>query len=78
MLVKGGPGVVGCALLVLDVIICSAITHLPRCFHPRTFVKNIELNILLSDSFISKLYFHLGYSTGEFATHCPWFVNLIS
>ena len=47
-------------------ILHSAISHLPRCFCPWTFFKNIRLNMVSSDPFMSHLATQLGYSTGEF------------
>ena len=44
----------------------SATTHFPGFFCPWTFVLNILLNMLSSDSFMSCLDYLLGYSTGEF------------
>ena len=41
-------------------------THLPGCFCPWTFRLNIGLNTSPSDSFVSYLNSHLGYSAGEF------------
>ena len=40
--------------------------HLPGCFCPWTFRLNIGLNTSPSDSFVSYLNSHLGYSAGEF------------
>ena len=40
--------------------------HLPGCFCPCTFRLNIGLNTSPSDSFVSYLNSHLGYSAGEF------------
>ena len=40
--------------------------HLPGCFCPWTFRLNIGLNTSSSDSFVSYLNSHLGYSAGEF------------
>ena len=40
--------------------------HLPGCFCPWTFRLNIGLNTPPSDSFVSYLNSHLGYSAGEF------------
>ena len=40
--------------------------HLPGCFCPWTFRLNISLNTSPSDSFVSYLNSHLGYSAGEF------------
>ena len=47
--------------------------HLPGCFCPGTFRLNIGLNTSPSDSFVSYLNSHLGYSAGVpgFATDCP-------
>ena len=42
------------------------IAHLPGCFCPWTFRLNIGLNTSPSDSFVSYLNSHLGYSAGEF------------
>ena len=44
----------------------SVDTHLPECLSPWPFSLNIELNMLLSVSFMSHLDSLLGYSTGEF------------
>ena len=41
-------------------------THLPGYFCPWTFRLNIGLNTSPSDSFVSYLNSHLGYSAGEF------------
>ena len=40
--------------------------HFPGCFCPWTFRLNIGLNTPPSDSFVSYLNSHLGYSAGEF------------
>ena len=40
--------------------------HLPGCFCPWTFRLNIGLHTSPSDSFVSYLNSHLGYSAGEF------------
>ena len=40
--------------------------HLPGCFRPWTFLSNIGMNMLTSDSFAPCLDSLLGYSTGEF------------
>ena len=40
--------------------------HLPGCFCPWTFRLNIGLNTSPSDSFVSYLNSHLGYSAGKF------------
>ena len=40
--------------------------HLPGCFCPWTFRLNIGLNTSPSDSFVSYLNSHQGYSAGEF------------
>ena len=40
--------------------------HLPGCFCPWKFRLNIGLNTSPSDSFVSYLNSHLGYSAGEF------------
>ena len=40
--------------------------HLPGCFCPWTFRLNIGLNTSPSDSFVSYLNSHIGYSAGEF------------
>ena len=45
---------------------CSAISHLPWCFCPWTFFKNIGFNMVPSDPFMSHLATELGYSAGEF------------
>ena len=44
---------------------CSAISHLPRCFCPRTFFQNIGFNMVPSDPFMSHLATQFGYSAGE-------------
>ena len=44
----------------------SAKAQLPGCFRPWTFSLNIGLNMLPSDSFMSRLQSLQGYSTGEF------------
>ena len=46
--------------------------HLPGCFCPWTFRLNIGLNTSPSDSFVSYLNSHLGYSAGEFQALCNW------
>ena len=45
---------------------CSTIPHLPGCFCPWTFFKNIGFNMVLTDPFMSHLATQLGYSAGEF------------
>ena len=52
-------------------ILYSAISHLPGCFCPWTFFKNIGFNIISSDPFMSHLATKLGYSTGEFQALQP-------
>ena len=44
----------------------SANTQLPGCFRSWILTLNIGLNMLTLVSFMSCLYFLLGYSTGEF------------
>ena len=46
----------------------SANAHLHGCFRPWTFPLNIGLNMLPSDSFMSRLDSLLGYATGVFQT----------
>ena len=45
---------------------CSTIPHLPWCFCPWTFFRNIWFNMVPSDPFKSHLATQLGYSAGEF------------
>ena len=59
----------GCVLLVTPLefyFIGFVNAHLPGCFCPWTFRLNIGLNTSPSDSFVSYLNSHLGYSAGEF------------
>ena len=44
---------------------CSTIPHLPGCFCPWTFFRNIGFNMVPSDPFMSHLATQLGYSAGE-------------
>ena len=44
----------------------SAIAHLRGCFCFWNVIYNIWLNVLPSDSFMSILYYKLGFSIGEF------------
>ena len=44
----------------------SVVAHLLGCLRPGTFFYNIGSNMLPSDSFMSNLYSHLGYSIWEF------------
>ena len=52
--------------LCYSIIFCFVNAHLPGCFCPWTFRLNIGLNTSPSDSFVSYLNSHLGYSAGEF------------
>ena len=52
-------------ILTLD-IWRSAISHLPGCFCPWTFVQNIGFNMVPSAPFMSQLATQLVYSAGEF------------
>ena len=52
--------------LVQYVNLIYTIPHLPGCFCPLTFFKNIRFNMVPSDPFMSHLATKLGYSAGEF------------
>ena len=45
---------------------CSTFPHLPWCFCPWTLFRNIGINMVPSDPFMSHLATQLGYSAGEF------------